>query len=41
MAQCMERFNAANGTYTNGDARCQLADTPQNGYVIAITGANA
>jgi len=37
----MERFNTANRTYTNGDARCQLADTPQYGYAIAITGANA
>lgn len=40
VAQCMERFNTANGTYVGGDARCRPAVSPYYNYVINIADRN-
>lgn len=41
MAQCMERFNTANGTYVNGPNGCQDDPTDRYTYVINVPARNA
>ncbi|SDD10652.1 type IV pilin protein [Aquimonas voraii] len=40
VAQCMERFNTANGTYVGGDARCSATDTDTYTFVINVPNRN-